>query len=226
MTSRRETDLYEPIKAALTALGYTVRSEVDDCDLVAVRGDEVLVVEMKLRFNLELVLQGVERLRMVDSVYLAVEAPPSRRSGRRWRQIRELCRRLGVGLITVRFGSGSPMVEVLLDPVQPQRRTSPKKRAHLLQEFAQRSGDYNTGGTTRRPLVTAYREAALDVAAYLRSGPASVAEVRSATGRQRAGDILADNYYGWFQRISRGVYCLTPAGSEAVERYADVVTKA
>lgn len=226
MTSRRETDLYEPIKAALTALGYTVRSEVDDCDLVAVRGDEILVVEMKLRFNLDLVLQGAERLQMADSVYLAVEAPSSQRKSRRWRQIKELCRRLGVGLITVRFGAGSPVVEVLLDPAEPQRRTSLKKRAHLLREFAQRSGDYNTGGATRRPLVTAYREAALEVAAYLRSGPASVADVRAATGRERAGDILADNYYGWFARVSRGVYCLTPAGSEAVERYADVLTKA
>jgi len=225
VASRRETDLYEPIKQYLTALGFAVRGEVDDCDLVAVRGDEAVVVEMKIRFGLQLVLQGIERQQLADSVYLAVEAPASRRSSRRWRQIKELCRRLGMGLITVRFGTGRPLVEVLLDPAEPQRRTSAKKRAHLLREFAQRSGDYNTGGTTRRPLVTAYREAALEVAAYLRRGPASVADVRAATGRERAGDILADNYYGWFQRVSRGVYCLTSAGSEALERYADVLAK-
>lgn len=225
MAGRRESDLYGPVKDMLTALGYTVRGEVDDCDLVAVRGSEILVVELKARFNLDLVLQGVARQRMADAVYLAVEAPASGRRSRRWSQIKELCRRLGTGLITVRFGAAGPVVEVVLDPSEPWHTSSRKQRAHLLREFAQRSGDYNTGGVSRRPVVTAYREAALQVAAHLRSGPAAVAEVRAATGLPRAGDILSANYYGWFERVSRGVYRLTPAGSEALVRYADVLAR-
>jgi hypothetical protein len=55
-----ETSLYLPIKIFLESL-YAVKGEVGGCDVLAVREGEppVLVVrELKLRFNLELVLQG------------------------------------------------------------------------------------------------------------------------------------------------------------------------
>ena len=47
--------------------------------------------------------------------------------------------------------------------------------------------------------------------------------LREATGCDRAGRILQDNYYGWFERVRRGVYRLTPAGEEALVQYADVI---
>jgi hypothetical protein len=68
-----EADLYAPVKRFLERQGYDVKGEVRGCDLVARRGEEPLViVELKLRFNLALVLQGVERLALSDAVYLAV----------------------------------------------------------------------------------------------------------------------------------------------------------
>lgn len=225
VTRRMESDLYGPVKESLTALGYAVRGEVNGCDLVAVRGDEILVVELKVRFNLDLLLQGVERQRVTDAVYLAVEAPRTQRGARRWGQIKDLCRRLDLGLMTVHFGTRSPVVEVLLDPGAAPPRRSPQKRSQLLREFAQRHGDHNTGGVTRRPIVTAYREEALQVAACLRSGPTAVRAVRAATGIQRTGRILYDNHYGWFEQVGRGVYRLTPPGEEALRRYADVVAE-
>jgi hypothetical protein len=33
---------------------------------------------------------------------------------------------------------------------------------------------------------------------------------------ERARAIMADNHYGWFERVERGVYGLTPAGLSAV----------
>ena len=59
-----ETSLDAPVKTFLELLGYAVKGEVGGCDVLAVKDGEppVLVVcELKLRFNLELVLQGVER---------------------------------------------------------------------------------------------------------------------------------------------------------------------
>jgi hypothetical protein len=56
-----ETSLYLSIKIFPESLGYAVKGEVGGCDVLAVREGEppVLVVrELKLRFNLELVLQG------------------------------------------------------------------------------------------------------------------------------------------------------------------------
>src|SRR5262252_708718 len=77
----RETSLYLPVKRFLESLGFEVKGEVCGCDLVAVRGDDpplVVIGELKLGFNLELVLQGINRMAACDQVWLAV-----RFSGRR-----------------------------------------------------------------------------------------------------------------------------------------------
>ena len=59
-----ETALYLPVKRFLEKLGLTVKGEVGGCDVVALSGDEppiVVIGELKLSFNLELVLQAVDR---------------------------------------------------------------------------------------------------------------------------------------------------------------------
>lgn len=224
MEPRRESDLYMPIKALLEEQGFTVKGEVNDCDLVGVRGDDLVVVELKVAFNLALVLQGIDRQRITDAVYVAVEAPRRSRGDRRWTEIQTLCRRLGLGLITVSFAGGRPAATVLFDPVPYQPRPRPKLKGRLLREFQRRSGDHNTGGSTRRPVVTAYREEALRLAACLQGGQtAAVKVLREQTGVKNAASILQMNYYGWFERVTRGVYQLTPAGEQALEKYADVV---
>src|SRR6195256_1944224 len=90
----RETSLYFPVKRFLESLGFDVKGEVCGCDLVALRGDEppiVVVGELKLGFNLELVLQGINRTAACDEIWLAV-----RTAGRRGREhdprVRKLCR--------------------------------------------------------------------------------------------------------------------------------------
>ncbi len=87
-----------------------------------------------------------------------------------------------------------------------------------------RSADFNLGGSSRRPIVTAYREEALRVAYRLKlEGASKVAVVRDSAPSPRAGSILLNNVYGWFERVDRGVYCLTQEGEAAIEHYADVV---
>ena len=109
-----ETALYSPVKSFLEAQGYAVKGEVDGCDIVAVREDEPLViVEMKTRFTLSLVFQGIARQGLSDRVYLAV--PPFSGRAPRRREAIALCRRLGLGLLAVEAGR-EPAVEALLDP--------------------------------------------------------------------------------------------------------------
>src|SRR5512147_2633901 len=101
MAALNETDLYAPVKKLLEEQGYTVRGEVDHCDLVAVRGAEPpVIVELKRRFALSLVYQGLERQRISDAVYLAIAAPPGREARAIWNRKRgaalQLCRRLGL----------------------------------------------------------------------------------------------------------------------------------
>ena len=85
--------MYGPVKALLEARGYVVKGEIVGCDVVAVRGNEPpVVVELKRKFGLDLVLQGIDRLALTDSVYLAIGSWP-----RRPAVVRKLCRRLGLG---------------------------------------------------------------------------------------------------------------------------------
>jgi hypothetical protein len=94
-----------------------VRGEVRGCDLVARRGDEApIIVELKLRFTLPLLLQGIDRLALSPLVYLAVPRPMARTRGVRpdAKPVRKLCRRLGLGLILI---GGRGAVEVIEDPI-------------------------------------------------------------------------------------------------------------
>ena len=99
-----ESDLYAPVKALLEGQGYVVKGEVRGCDVVAVRaGEPPVIVELKRVFGLGLVLQGVDRLAISDRVYLAIGQWP-----KRMRNVKKLCRRLGLGLMVVATGLLTP----------------------------------------------------------------------------------------------------------------------
>jgi hypothetical protein len=71
-----ETALYLPVKRFLEKLGFTVKGEVGGCDLVALSADDppiVVIGELKLSFNLELILQAVDRAAAADEVWLAAK---------------------------------------------------------------------------------------------------------------------------------------------------------
>lgn len=204
-----EVALYAPVKALLESQGYTVKGEIVGCDVVAVRGDEPpLIVELKRSFGLALVLQGIERLAITDVVYLAVGAWP-----RRPASVRKLCRRLGLGLIVVDRGRAS----VVVDPTPYRPRRNRVRAARLLDEHRRRVGDPTAGGSVRRPIMTAYRQEALRCAAWLAGGPATVHAIRIDADAARAGRILLDDVYGWFERVARGTYALSPRGRAALE---------
>ncbi|MGV2885091.1 DUF2161 domain-containing phosphodiesterase [Paenibacillus taichungensis] len=237
MAVKYETELYSPVKAFFERRGYDVKAEVKHCDLVGVKSDqnEPLIVEMKKTFNLSLLLQGMQRLKLSPFVYLAVERNRSKRGAvnQRWGELTALCRQLGLGLITVTFyKTKSPLIDVLCEPavqsLMPDSGTVVRKggirRQRLLKEFDERSGDYNTGGSTRRQLVTAYREKALRVASALRAqGEASPASISKQTSVGSAAAILQKNYYGWFERLSRGRYVLTVKGVQALTEHAHML---
>ena len=212
----READLYAPVKAYLEAQGYEVKAEIGDCDVLARRGEEPpVVVELKLTFSLALVMQGVARQTMFNHVYLAVPVSTERGWKLRYRDILRLCRRLGLGLLAVKPGDPGA-VEAHVDPGPYAPRRNSLKAGRLLREFERRVGDPNTGGTTGTQRMTAYRQEALRCAAHLAAcGPSKVAEVAAATGVVRAGRMLGADHYGWFERVERGIYALTPKGMAA-----------
>src|SRR5437870_7259110 len=164
-SSCAEADLYPAVKAFLEAQGYDVKAEVRGCDVVAIRGEEPpVIVELKLTFSLALLLQGVDRLGLTDRVYLAVGRPRGRR-GRRGsvlrRGVRELCRRLGVGLMTVAPGRSVGWGEVVVEPVPYRQRRRMVGLTRLLREHARRGGDPHRGPITRTAIVTGHPPAPL-----------------------------------------------------------------
>ncbi|MBP2292717.1 DUF2161 domain-containing phosphodiesterase [Azospirillum rugosum] len=219
-----ETDLYAPVKAFLEVQGYDVKAEIHGCDLVAVRGGEPpLIVELKKRFTLDLLLQGVDRLSLTDTVYLAVPQPGRKATGASPYDngVRKLCRRLGVGLLVVDTGRAEGhQVEVLLDPVPYSPRKDKKRTVRLLGEHARRKGDPNRGGSTRVPIVTAYRQDALRCARLLQDGPMTLKALRAAGAPKDVSAILQRNVYGWFERVVKGTYGLTDAGRTGLEAFA------
>ncbi|MBB6669644.1 DUF2161 family putative PD-(D/E)XK-type phosphodiesterase [Cohnella nanjingensis] len=247
MAVKYETELYGPVKAYWVRRGYEVKAEVRGCDLVAVRADEPLpvIVEMKKTFTLPLLLQGLERQRTGAVVWLAVERNRVKKGAhnQRFSEIAAMCRRLALGLMTVTFyKTKEPMLEIWNEPPMAAGKAdvraagiaaeSPqayaaggRKRgtARLLQEFAARSGDYNVGGSSRRKLVTAYRERSLQCALALTcAGRLAPREIAAMTGIPKAGQTLRDNYYGWFRNVERGIYDLTPGGISALREYREV----
>src|SRR5688500_14834111 len=111
-----ETALYLPVKHFLEGLGYSVKGEVGGCDLVALGHDTppvVVICELKLQFNLELLLQGVDRAAASDEVWLAARLSARGKGREADRRFRNLCRRLGFGLLGV---TADGDVQILLSP--------------------------------------------------------------------------------------------------------------
>ena len=223
MGNLREIDLYPPVKAYLEGQGYVVKGEVGPADVVACRGDEdPVIVELKTGFSLALLQQGVARLAITDAVYLCVPRVAGRAAYKTLAENIKLCRRLGLGVMTVRLNDG--LVEVHCDPGPYAPRKNKQRKARLLREFARLRGDPNDGGATRHGLVTAYRQDALRCATYLAEyGASRGAAVKRDTGVETATRIMADNHYGWFTRVERGVYALSPKGRQGLADWADAL---
>ena len=214
-----ETNLYAPVKRYLEGLGLEVKGEICGCDVVAYESGRpcaLVIAELKTSFTLELVLQGVERTAVCDEVWLAVAASKRGRGREGDSRVKKLCRLLGFGLLCV-FDSGR--VELLVEPVPWKPRANAKRRSKIVDEHRKRRGDPALGGSTRRPIMTAYRQQALSIAAALAIAPASARALKPHL--PDAAKILQSNVYGWFERLTRGIYGLTDAGRAALVTFRD-----
>ena len=207
----KETELYLPVKAWLEAQGFEVKGEVGAVDVMACRaGEDPVIVELKVGFSLTLLQQAVARQRVSDWVYVCVPRWKGKTGWRTFKGNVGLCKRLGIGVLSVRLEDGH--VQVHADPSEFKPRKSKPRKGALLKEFERREGDPNLGGT-RGKVETAYLQEARRCAAYLAEhGPSRGAVVAKAVGAKTATGIMAANHYGWFERVERGVYGLTDVG--------------
>jgi len=205
----KEVEMYKPLKKFLQMQGYIVHSEVESVDVMAQKGDELLIVEMKLSFNLQLTYQLIERLKITDQVYAYVPLKKKGRWQKSYKRMSALLKRLHCGLLTLdQHKQNQVVLEFAPAPFVARKNYAKKKLA--LKEFEGRSIDLNQGGSTRELLFTAYKEQVIRVAMYLfEHGPSSTHEIRKNLEIEKTVDILNKNYQRWFERVSHGVYRLT-----------------
>lgn len=210
------------MKALFESLGFTVMGEVGSCDITATADDFLVAVELKRTYSVRLLEQAVSRQSLVDLVYVGMPAGALSEDRKRRRTQDRLIRRLGLGLILVH---DIQLARVVFHPQTVVPRLNRRKRETIITEMKARLLDSNIGGSTRQPVLTAYRQEAMMLTVLLAdSGPCSPGDLRARGASERAGTILRDNHYGWFVRVRRGVYDLSePGRTEPGALFPDVL---
>lgn len=225
---RSEIDLYQPVQTYFEKLGYKIQAEVNDCDVVAFKGDSIVVIELKLNLNIILLMQAAKRQKMTRDVYIAIERPKTSLRKKRWRDLVHLVRRLELGLILVSFEGRRPSLAIVHEPGpfdrQRSMRQSEKVREKLIREVKNRRSNQNVGGSNKILMMTAYKEMSIQIAFYLDYlGPMSAKELEELSTGNKTYGILYNNYYKWFERVGRGVYGLTKKGRKEYQTFPEVV---
>ena len=134
----KESDLFKPVATLLKAQGYVVQGEIKNLDVFAVKEKLTIAVEMKLAINLKLIYQVVDRLKLVDLVYLAVPQKALKALKRQQRLLLALLRKLEVGLITVQDDRAIVVLEAKQFDSVKSHQQNKRKQQGLMKEFLQR----------------------------------------------------------------------------------------
>jgi hypothetical protein len=202
----KESDLFKPIETLLKTQGFLVQGEIKNLDIFAVKEKLTIAVEMKLAINLKLIYQVVDRLKLVDLVYLAVPQKALKALKRQQRLLLALLRKLEVGLITVQDDRAIVVLEAKpFDSVKSHQRNK-RKQQGLMREFLQRVDHPQIGGV-KGPRLTAYRLRAMKIKDAMMTGKTyTIKQLKALTNVHDVASILRHNYYGWFTHPTRGLY--------------------
>ena len=211
---RTEADLYEPVKNHFASMGYKVRGEVKDCDIAAIKDDELIVIELKKGFNTKLLFQLIDRQKMADKVYMAL---PSLKWNRKdFGRILYIAKKLNIGFITVKSRTNELIVHH-----EPEALSRPKnavKTKAVKNELSKRLSDMNKGGVSNTKLMTAYREKCIYAAVIINEeGETSPKRLREFGFTQaETSNMFYKNFYGWFEKKKTGIYLLTEEGRREI----------
>lgn len=213
MKKGKETDLYQPVKDFLTHRGFAVKAEINGIDVLAIKDELMLAVELKRTLSLALIYQAIERQQYSDIVYVAVpkHAIKKRQSFKRFSH---LLRRLELGLLLVEDNHVFEAIAPKPYSTSHAKAKSKSKKTRVLHTFHSLQSEKNIGGTQGKTM-TLYKEQVNAIIHVLNEhGPLSPKAIVTLTGIQKTASILQKNYSGYFKRISRGMYHLTDLGNE------------
>lgn len=212
----KEKDLYKPVEKYFKELGYKVNGEVLDCDLTAYNEDELIIVELKLSFNMTLLFQGMDRQKYTNRVYFAIPKQKRLSGHKKTVKIRKICKALNFGLIIVDIPKKS--MEILEYPID-LGKDNKRHREKLIEEIKGRSINLNTGGVTGQKIYTAYFEKSIKTAYILSSkGKTTALNIKKEYLLEDTRKCLYNNPYNWFKKEKeRGYYSLTKEGELALK---------
>ena len=216
MFTIKESDLYKPLKLLLESKGFMVKGEVKGCDIAALTDSELWIIELKRHLSVKLLYQAMSRLSITPFVFVAIPRP--RRLDGDFKLAKKLLKKLELGLIIVAMDSPKPYAEIVLHPEQSKKAKKNKKSTAIRKEAEGRKQD-TPGGSTGITITSAYRERCIKIACILKkTNPLSPVElIRNYDCAKDAGNILRKNYYGWFMKIARGKYSISPLGVQFIK---------
>lgn len=205
---RYEHELYEPVKKLLVRQGFRVQGEVKSLDVMGIKNEETVGVELKLAVNLKLILQAVDRLKLVDAVYIALPQASLKAQKSQYPLLIGLLRKLEIGLITVQGDQAVVVVEAKPFHTEQSRLRNRRRSASLIKEFLGR-GDVEQRGGVQGQRMTAYRLRVIKLQQAMQPEALyTPKQLKQLTGIDDAYSIVHHNYYGWFKKVKRGHYAL------------------
>lgn len=214
-----EKALFYPIKLMLEEKGFIVKGEINDIDLLAVKDDVMLAVELKTNISLKLIYQAIERFKICEKVYIGIPYEALKSHLKNLKSFMLLLKRLNLGLIVVKKDLAEVYLDALDYDVIKSKEKNRRKKNNALNEFRLREDTKVIGGI-KGLRMTHYREQAIKVAKYLCIHEvASSKDIKNETQVEKTYSILTKNYYGWFERIERGKYQLTENGKHEMTTF-------
>jgi len=220
-----EEDLSIPLIKFFKNQGYIIDGEVLDIDLLAIKEDQVIAVELKLDFNYKVISQAAKRQKLFEHVYIATKTPKNL-SNSAFQDKIYLLKRLGIGLILINEKDLS--FKIYQNPIVSELTTfqkrNKKKQVRAIKELKNRTIRNNNGGISKQKLLTAYKEKALLVLNDLYHNKIdSPKNIRERINVNDCGSILYQNYYGWFEKVSKGIYQLSELGRSSYKEYEEII---
>ncbi|GHU58670.1 hypothetical protein AGMMS49975_25480 [Clostridia bacterium] len=214
----KESDMYPPVKAFFETQGYVMRGEVKTIDAAAIRDGELVLFEFKKSFNTTLLIQALKRQTISEKVYIVIPRQSSKNS-KDLPYVKHISESLKLGLICVAMDSPLKTVEIICEPPCGRIKVNKNKHKSVVRELEGRNIDANNAGSTGLKLLTAYREASIKIACVMyKHGAFSAKElVAKYDCDKKTYNILYNNFYGWFTRVSKGVYFLAESGFAEIE---------
>lgn len=215
----KETELYLPVKALLNEMGFYVKAEVKDVDILAVSEQKTIAVELKTAITLKLIYQAIDRQKLTDQVYVAIPKSAMQSHKEHFHSFELLLNRLGIGLILVSGDKAIIRLEPKVLDISLSNQRNSRKKKTLMNEFHERINHVNIGGTKGK-VLTLYREKALLIAHAIMQHPGlTTTELKHYTQIENVSTILQKNYEGWFIKVDRAKYGIHPDKVDEIKAY-------